>query len=100
MCCRYVGTVRLRVEGVVGSLSDASATLSELCFTRAFIPAPGAKCQGQQTARFPRARSTALNSKAREESSREIFFLGTPFDASLLRLEQKNFLSGPRGATA
>ena len=32
-----VGTVRLRVEGGVGSLSDASATLSELCFMRALI---------------------------------------------------------------
>ena len=37
MGCRYVGTVRLRVEGGVGSLSDASATLSELCFMRASI---------------------------------------------------------------
>ena len=37
MGCRYVGTVRFRVEGVVGSLSNASATLNYLCFTRALI---------------------------------------------------------------
>ena len=49
MGCRYVGRVRLRVEGGVGSLSDASATLSELCFMRALIASAGSKAEpGQQ----------------------------------------------------
>ena len=38
-------TVRLRVEGGVGSLSDASATLSELCFMRASIASAGSKAE-------------------------------------------------------
>ena len=59
---------------------------------------PGAKrSQGQQTAGELRARSTALNYRAREDSDDRERFLGAPFDAFFLRLEQKNFPSGPRG---
>ena len=50
MGCRYVGTVRLRVEGVVGSLSDASATLNYLCFTRALIASAGSKAEPRPAA--------------------------------------------------
>ena len=49
MGCRYVGRVRFRVESGVGSLSDASATLNYLCFTRALIASAGSKAEpGQQ----------------------------------------------------
>ena len=79
MCCRYVGRVRFRVEGVVGSLSDVSATLSELCFMRAAIASQRRPVRSQQTARFPR--STALNfgsRKTRPVKNPSLGLLSTP----------------------
>ena len=94
MCCRYVGTVRLRVEGVVGSLSDASATLRELCFTRALITSAGSKVPGPADGSIPPGplNGPELQGTGRvDDSSSELLSTPPSCDAS------KNPKSGPRG---
>ena len=94
MCCRYVGTVRLRVDGVVGSLSDASATLNYLCFTRALIASAGSKVPGPADGSIPPG---PLNGPELQGTgglaSRKLL----PWGSFLLLLSKKNPVQAPRG---